>query len=316
MGLQRNAFARSVLATDLSADPAVAVWRKWQAAHEQTERLCRQQQNLERKLAETVGFPGATIRLRDGESVRLHSLRAVREVLDLGPEDVAMRAKAAADFAAHQARWDAGDREIGYSAALHAEREAADRAEDLLEMLSQTPAASLGGAVAKLDAVLREGEVSEDCDEFPWPQIRSALDDVIRIGQRLVPAHASKRDAPTETSSKTGRERLARLDRGKRRRSMKKLTDHSPIIVEDSCETVATEAVLGGRSVIEVADAARVLWGDLAVTAIAWGALVANCEGDMPEYRFWFQVFDCLQAGSSEAAPERMMIKARRRSFH
>src|SRR5437879_4102524 len=51
--------------------------------------------------------------------------------------------------------------------------------------------------------------------------------------------------------------------------------------------------------------------GDLAVTAIAWGAL-----GDMPEYRFWFQVFDCLQGGSGSSEPELMMVKARQSSFH
>ncbi|WP_189343911.1 MULTISPECIES: hypothetical protein [unclassified Mesorhizobium] len=186
-GWQPKAVAHNDLEKDQSIDPAVVVWRKWQAAQEQTERLCRQQQYLERKLAETVGFPCATIRLRGGEGVRMHSLRAIREVLDLGPEDLTVHAKAEADFAAHQARWDAVDREIGYSAALHAEGEAADRSEDLLEMLSETPALSLGGVVAKLDAVLREGEVSEDSNEFPWPQIRSTLDDVIRIGQQLVP---------------------------------------------------------------------------------------------------------------------------------
>ncbi|WP_189350197.1 hypothetical protein [Mesorhizobium sp. M1E.F.Ca.ET.045.02.1.1] len=187
VGWQPRAFARNDLEPDQSADPAVAVWRKWQAAHEEAERLCRQQQNLERKLAEMVGFPCATIPLCDGRIVRLHSRKAIRDVLDLSPEDVAMRAKAEVDFAAHQARWDAADREIGYSTALHAERKAADRAEDMLEMLSETPAASLAGVAAKLDAVLREGEVSEDSIEFPWPQIRSTLDDVIRIGQRLVP---------------------------------------------------------------------------------------------------------------------------------
>lgn len=184
-GLQRRAFARNDLETDLSADPAVALWRKWQSVHEQVERLCRRQQRLERKLVETVGFPCATILLRDGESVTLHSLAAIHEVLDLGPEDMAMRAKAEADFAAHQARWDIADTEIGYSTTLRAEREAADRAEDMLETLSKTPAASLAGVAAKLDAVLREGEVSEDGAEFPWPQIRSAFEDVGRLGQLM-----------------------------------------------------------------------------------------------------------------------------------
>ncbi|TIV58682.1 hypothetical protein [Mesorhizobium sp.] len=187
VGLQRNAFARNDLEKGQPEDPAVEVWRKWHAAHQQTERLCRQQQGLERKLAETVGFPCATIRLRDGRSVTLHSLSAIGDVLDLGPEDEATRAKAEGDFADHQARWDAADREIGYSATLRAERDAADRVEDLLEALSKTPAVSLAGVAAKLEAALREGVAYEDGAEFPWPQIRSALDDVIRIGQRLVP---------------------------------------------------------------------------------------------------------------------------------
>ncbi|RWK13265.1 hypothetical protein [Mesorhizobium sp.] len=100
---------------------------------------------------------------------------------------------------------------------------------------------------------------------------------------------------------------------------MKKLVDCSPIIVDDSHfhhETTQTDVLLGEWSVIEVADAASALWGDLAVTAIAWGALAANCDGDMPEYRFWFQVFDCLQVGSSEAEPKLMVLKARLRPFH
>jgi len=30
--------------------------------------------------------------------------------------------------------------------------------------------------------VLRQSEWCEDCPEFPWPQIRSALADLVRIG--------------------------------------------------------------------------------------------------------------------------------------
>ncbi|RWA74036.1 MAG: hypothetical protein EOQ28_13640 [Mesorhizobium sp.] len=100
---------------------------------------------------------------------------------------------------------------------------------------------------------------------------------------------------------------------------MKKLVDCSPIIVDDSHfhhETTQTDVLLGEWSVIEVADAASALWGDLAVTAIAWGALAANCDGDMPEYRFWFQVFDCLRAGSPETELEGMMAPVNWRSLN
>ncbi|WP_292464495.1 hypothetical protein [Mesorhizobium sp.] len=185
-GWKPNAFAGNDLQADQFADPAIAVWRKWQIAREHTEQLCRQQQRLERKLVETIGFPCATIRVRE-EHVRLHSIQAIRKLVSLGSEGVARRSGAEVDFAAHQARWDAADKEIGYSATLQAEREAADRAEDLLGLLSGTPAASLAGVAAKLDAVLKEGE-SSDCDgEFPWPQIRSVFEDIHRLSSQPFP---------------------------------------------------------------------------------------------------------------------------------
>jgi hypothetical protein len=172
---------------DGSSDPAIALWHKWREAHRLTQRLCRRQQGLERQLAETVGFPCVAIQLTDGERVTLSSLRAVHEVFRLAPEDTAARAKAEAEFATHQMRWDIADKAVGYSATLQAEREAADRAENLLEALAATSATSLAGVAAKLDAVLHEGKVWEDGSEFPWPQIRSALEDLIRMSPLLHP---------------------------------------------------------------------------------------------------------------------------------
>ncbi|RWG79548.1 hypothetical protein [Mesorhizobium sp.] len=100
---------------------------------------------------------------------------------------------------------------------------------------------------------------------------------------------------------------------------MKKLTNRSSIIIGEAPfrrEIAETDAGLSDWSVIEIADAAQALWGDLAVTAIAWGALAANCEGDMPEYHFWFQVFDCLRADSLESELEGMMAPVNRRSLN
>lgn len=71
-----------------------------------------------------------------------------------------------------------------YSAAMLAEREAADQAEELLKVLSKTPATTLAGVAVKLDAVLKEGQPSEDDAEFPWPQIRSVLEDIDRISRQ------------------------------------------------------------------------------------------------------------------------------------
>ncbi|WP_309083308.1 hypothetical protein [Chelativorans sp.] len=168
-------------------DPALALWREWDIAHRLTERLCRKQERLETRLARSIGFPRAVVCLPDGEIVTIHSVGELDELFDENPGVDAIRAKAEAELAAHQAQWDAADAELGYSAALRAEREAGKQAAELLEALAAKPATSLAGIAGKLDAVLRSGEAWEDCSEFPWPQIRSALNDLVRVGEHWAP---------------------------------------------------------------------------------------------------------------------------------
>ncbi|MDL2410148.1 hypothetical protein PY650_31950 [Rhizobium calliandrae] len=178
-----NAFASDKILGEAFSDPVLTLWHQWQDAHRLTESLCRQQQGLERQLAETVGFPCAIVRLSDGERVAAYSPEAIHDVLHLAPEEAAACAKAEAEFAAHKLRWDRADQEIGYSATVQAEREADERALDLLSAMAATSATSPAGVAAKLDAVLREGNIWEDGSEFPWPLIRSVLDDLARLGR-------------------------------------------------------------------------------------------------------------------------------------
>lgn len=178
-----NAFADVKIAGEASSDPVLTLWRQWQDAHRLTERLCRRQQGLERQLIQTVGFPFSVIRLTDGAPVAAYSREAIRDVLRLAPDEAAACADAEAEFEAHELRWDRADRDIGYSATVQAERGSADRASDLLDTMTAMPATSLAGVAAKLEAVLREGNIWEDGSEFPWPQIRSALDDLSRIAR-------------------------------------------------------------------------------------------------------------------------------------
>ncbi|MER8701710.1 hypothetical protein [Mesorhizobium sp. M1273] len=179
--LEGNASAGDAGRTKRRSDPALALWREWERVHKQAERLCRRQQRLETRLVESVGFPCVTVRLAEREQVTVHSIEMLNEVLGKAPDLAALRDKAEADFAAHQARWDAAAEKTGYIATLRAERDAAERTEHLLEAFSTTSATSLAGVAGKLDAVLREGEAWEECSEFPWPQIRSALSDLVRI---------------------------------------------------------------------------------------------------------------------------------------
>ncbi|MGZ9718734.1 hypothetical protein [Rhizobium miluonense] len=150
-----NAFAGKRTVGEASSDPVMTLWHRWQDTHRLRESLCCQKQGLEQQLAETIGVPCAIVQLSDGERVAAYSLGAIHDVLHLAQEGIEAYAKAKAEFAAHKLQWDRADQEIGYSATAQAERDAGDRAEELLEAMAATSATSLAGVAAKLDAVLR-----------------------------------------------------------------------------------------------------------------------------------------------------------------
>jgi hypothetical protein len=164
------------------SDPALSLWRTWRKAAARAAALCRRQQHLETKLIHRVGFPRTQVRPADEEgSLTVFSLEEIAEIFESEPEPSDCRREAEADFLAHQARWDAADQEIGYSDAKGEECNAVADEQYLVDRMATTPAFSLAGIVGKLDLVLREGEPWEGSTEFPWPHIRSALADLIRI---------------------------------------------------------------------------------------------------------------------------------------
>ncbi|MGN8119752.1 hypothetical protein [Labrys sp. 22185] len=171
-----------------SPDPALLAWQEWKAAALRTEALCHQQQRLETKLVREIGFPQTTLRLPEsGKTLTIFSPDTVEDICGSDPATADLRVKAEAELAAHQARWDAVDERIGYSATKRAEVEAGDRELELVDALTATPATSLAGIAGKLDMIFHEGTIWEDDTEFPQPQIRSALRDLIRIGQAMEP---------------------------------------------------------------------------------------------------------------------------------
>ncbi|MEC5325486.1 hypothetical protein [Aurantimonas sp. A3-2-R12] len=76
---------------------------------------------------------------------------------------------------------------MGYSVAKEAEEAAAFREQQLVDALMSASATSLAGVAGKLDAILREGESSAESPEFPWPFLRSALVDLVRLAQKAQP---------------------------------------------------------------------------------------------------------------------------------
>lgn len=162
-------------------DPTLMLWQKWWAAHERVEKLCRRQQRLETALIAAVGFPHVDIVLPDQDCVvAAFSVEEIDRRFGDVPADAEAKMRAQAVLAERQAAWDTLDEQLGYSRAKQAEDEAfALRTERLNELFAK-PAYSAAGVAAKLHVVLAMGEDSPG-DEFPWPQLRAAMTDLLNI---------------------------------------------------------------------------------------------------------------------------------------
>ncbi|RAX39758.1 hypothetical protein, partial [Rhizobium tropici] len=164
------------------------------AAHNETQRLWKIQVSLESRMVAAVGFPQVEITLPGKkEPVRAFSLEDIDRICGDAAGHQAVRAQAIVAFRKRQEAWDHLDDVLGYSRAEKAEIRS-DRMEmKLADALWEEPAVSVAGAVAKLHAILVTGEQGVS-QEFPWPQMRSALADLVRIGQALQPGsiHARK----------------------------------------------------------------------------------------------------------------------------
>ena len=81
--------------------------------------------------------------------------------------------------------WKAADEEIGYSEAVQERECAAAMEDDLAERLWDTPAESIVGVSVKLDAMLAKWQPSASSDEYPWPQLRSVIADLLEIDAEI-----------------------------------------------------------------------------------------------------------------------------------
>ncbi len=170
-------------------DLALTLWREWRAAHRATGVLCRKQQRLETRLVKTIGFPRAIVEVGGNlGTTAISSIDELDRLIGGGDETASVRTKAETDLAAHQARWDAADALLGYSSTKQKEASAEEHERRLADALWAAPARSLVGIAAKLDAILQQGEWRQDCAEFPWPQIRSALADLVQISDLREPS--------------------------------------------------------------------------------------------------------------------------------
>lgn len=134
------------------------------------------------RLVAAVGFPCVDLVAPDQEHpVPAFTIEEIDRRLGDGPESAGARVQAKAVLAERQKAWEALDERLGYSRAKEAEAEAFTVQEELATALWAEPARSIAGAAAKLHAILSMGEAGRR-DEFPWPQIRAVLTDIVGVG--------------------------------------------------------------------------------------------------------------------------------------
>ena len=164
------------------ADPVASLWREWEAAHERVQRLSRRMQELEIELAERTDCLGMRVTLPGQGPVLVYSHEALDRLVSDRTDVDDIRKQAAAELEERQARFEAVADDVEYFSTMKAEQAAFSQAEALLDAMVSTQAASLAGVAAKLEAVSRWGaDWDEHPKEFPWPQIQSAYQDLVRL---------------------------------------------------------------------------------------------------------------------------------------
>ncbi len=141
----------SIASNGPEPDQALMVAQLWRDAQANSLSLCRRQQRLETMLMRAVG-----------SSLAAHACTNADATVDTD----------------RAARWRQMDDELGYSRTKDAEEQAAEIAAQLLEKLACTPAQSVEGVIAKVDVIARDARTLEGTNDFPWPQLRSALTDL------------------------------------------------------------------------------------------------------------------------------------------
>jgi hypothetical protein len=160
-------------------DDALTKWAAWWDAHCESARLCGVQQQLESELFRTAESPRVEVRVPNQVSpVIAETLEEIDAWLE-GEAFAELREHAKTELATRRHAWDTADQTIGYSRAKAAEDTASAREQRLAEELWTASAGSVVSATAKLHCIIRIGEPEPDSGEFPWPQIRSALVDLL-----------------------------------------------------------------------------------------------------------------------------------------
>ncbi len=174
-------------------DPVLVLWCDWHKRFVEAEAQTAAWERLHEQLLDTIGAPKVTVPIPGGAPVEASDGEAIDALLGTAPETQALRANLHADLAAHRARWEEAAAALHYDEMDKRQDAAHQHAEAMIDPLFAAPAATLAGVAAKLTFILIFGPLWQDEEEFPWPQLRSALADLLRLTNLppLLPAAVS-----------------------------------------------------------------------------------------------------------------------------
>ncbi len=164
-----------------TVDPVLPLWRDLEVARSCARKLTHRQQAIESVMMERIGVAGIRVLLPDGGHVSALTREDVRELVGDEADGMDVAEGAYAGSEVRCARVAAADADLGYLAALEAEGRALARVRTLADRLWATPATSLTGVLAKLDALLEEGAPSVLAGDLPWPQLRAIRADLEKL---------------------------------------------------------------------------------------------------------------------------------------
>jgi hypothetical protein len=134
----------------LSREDVLGRWRSWLTSFQEVERLNAAQQRVE---AELLAISSLNVRRDDAGQLSLACVIA------------------------------SDDRRVAaYRQAEQATERAADVEDRLASELSRADVTSVIGVAAKLHCVLLRGQPAPDFYEFPWPELRRMLADLLTLG--------------------------------------------------------------------------------------------------------------------------------------
>lgn len=156
------------------ANDALTKWAAWSLAHSDYSRLCRIQQRLEREPSRNArGLPMEPLVSYPDSAEHIEAPEATE-----GPRELdAFRNTSSSDADLVALRYQG--KSVDYNRAKAAEDASSAREQWFAAELWSVSVGSPVSALAKLHCVLEQGQPAPDSAEFPWPQIRSAIADLL-----------------------------------------------------------------------------------------------------------------------------------------